>query len=220
MYFRLQLSGTIAGIEQFSLNPVFDVEGETSEGWIQTVANNMVTAAAAVDIPANLLFLASSRSVFQELRLEGRSSADDSLIGVAVAAYTGEQPGSAAVAVMPPQSAVVISMRTDTPSASGRGRIYWPALGAQIGSTLRLSSPTTEQLAQDAATYLNGVQTALQNASEGFPSWTTMPLAVRSKTTKTTPHVRRLMVGDVIDTQRRRRDALPENYATLAYPAV
>lgn len=220
MYFRLQLSGTIAGIEQFSLNPVFDVEGELEEGWVQQGANDMVTAAAAVDIPANLLFLASSRCVFQELRLEGRSSVDDSLLGVAVAAYTGEQPGGAAVAVMPPQSAVVISMRTDTPSASGRGRIYWPALAAQLGATLRLTTPTTEQLAADAASYLKSVQDAMGAVNSGFPPWSNLALAVRSKTTKTTPHVRRLMVGDVIDTQRRRRDGLPENYATSAYPAV
>lgn len=220
MYFRLQLSGTIAGIEQFSLNPTFDVEGELEEGWVQAGANDMVEAAAAVDIPAGLRLLASTRSVFQELRLEGRSSADDSLLGVAVAAYTGEQPSSGAVAVMPPQSAVVISMRTDTPSASGRGRIYWPALGAQIGSTLRLSNPTTDVLAAEAASYLKSVQDAMAAVNSGFPPWANLALAVRSKTTKTTPHVRRLMVGDVIDTQRRRRDGLPENYATSAYPAA
>jgi hypothetical protein len=31
-----------------------------------------------------------------------------------------------------------------------------------------------------------------------------------------TPHVTRLQIGDVIDTQRRRRDAMPESYSTLA----
>jgi hypothetical protein len=30
--------------------------------------------------------------------------------------------------------------------------------------------------------------------------------------------VTRLQVGDIIDTQRRRRDTLPENYLTIAYP--
>jgi len=40
---------------------------------------------------------------------------------------------------------------------------------------------------------------------------------VRSKTTRTTPHVSRLQIGDVIDVQRRRRDTLQEAYVSGAF---
>lgn len=218
MYFRLQISGSMAGIEVFTVNPVFDVEGELTDSWVQSTANDMVTAAAAVQIPDPLLNLASARSSFQEFRLEGRADADDSLLGVAVASYSGEQPGNMWPGSHPSTCAVVLSLRTDSPGASGRGRLYWPAMGGQIGNTLRLSSPAPAAVATAAAEYLNGVQEAMEAAAVALPPWSTLRLAVRSKTKKTTPHVVRVQVGDVIDTQRRRRDALPENYSTSAFP--
>jgi hypothetical protein len=218
MYFRLQLSGVIAGVETFTVNPVFDVEGELAETWEQETANAMITAAAAVDIPTVLRQAASVRSQFGEMRLEGRTDADDSLLGVAVAAYSGEQPASSATAVQVAQAAIVLSLRTDAPGASGRGRLYWPAMGAQIGTNLRLTNPTAASMAEAAAAYLNDVRLAMEAAATSLPPWSSLALAVRSKTTHTTPHVVRVMVGDVIDTQRRRRDALPETYVTSAFP--
>jgi hypothetical protein len=41
---------------------------------------------------------------------------------------------------------------------------------------------------------------------------------VRSKTTHTTPHAVRLQVGNIVDTQRRRRDSLPESYSNITFP--
>jgi len=41
---------------------------------------------------------------------------------------------------------------------------------------------------------------------------------VRSKTTKTSPHAVRIQVGDVVDTQRRRRDVQLESYSAVAFP--
>lgn len=218
MYFRFQLSGTIAGIEVFTVNPTFDVEGELTENWDQPTANAMVAAAAAVDVPTSMAFAASTLVEFTEVRIEGRSSTDDSLLGVAVATYSGAQPPGSATANKSPQSSVVISLRTDSPGASGRGRMYWPALNVTLGSNLRIATADRDGIAAAAAEYLNGVQEAMEAAAATLPPWSTLPLAVRSKTTLTTPHVVRLMVGDVLDTQRRRRDALPENYTSLAYP--
>lgn len=218
MYFRMQLSGMLGGIEVFTVNPVFDVEGELTEGWDQTTANAMVTAAAAVQIPSALTVLASTAATFTEWRMEARKDADDSLIGVAAASYTGTQPTTGNKLIQVPQAAVVLSLRTDSPGASGRGRLYWPALGASIGSNMRLGAPSAGQVSTAATTYLNDVRLALQSEATAFPPWASIQLAVRSKTTKTTPHVVRVMVGDVIDTQRRRRDALPENYSISAFP--
>ena len=62
-------------------------------------------------------------------------------------------------------------------------------------------------------TYFKGMESALESAFSpiGFN------LAVRSRVASTTPHVTRLQVGNVVDTQRRRRDKLVESYQNLAY---
>ena len=46
----------------------------------------------------------------------------------------------------------------------------------------------------------------------------TVELAVRSITGHTSYQVNQLRAGDVLDTQRRRRDKLVESYATSQYP--
>jgi len=43
-------------------------------------------------------------------------------------------------------------------------------------------------------------------------------LAVWSRTLATTLGVTRIQMGDVLDTQRRRRDSQVENYQELAFP--
>jgi hypothetical protein len=62
-------------------------------------------------------------------------------------------------------------------------------------------------------TYLHAIENAMATAfaTIGFD------LAVRSKTTHTTPHVNRLQVGNVMDTQRRRRDNIVEDYLSAAF---
>lgn len=217
MYFKLQLNGQIGNFEQFSMNVAYDVEGELSEGWVQSTANDMADAAAAVAPGPALLSLMRPEDSFVSLRLEGREDATDALIGVAesggVAGRTGTGLGD-----LPPQSAAVISLRTDAPGASGRGRIYWPATGLELTSGLRIPQGTQLGYAVDAAAYFSDIETAMEAAATSLPPWASLNFAVRSKTTKTTPHVQRVQVGDVVDTQRRRRDAMPESYWSASYP--
>lgn len=217
MYFKLQLNGMIGSFEQFSLNVAYDVEGELSEGWVQSTTNDMADAAAAVVPGPALRSLLRPEDSFVSVRLEGRQDADDALIGVAEATIAGGRPGTG-LGDLPPQSAAVISLRTDSPGASGRGRIYWPATGAELESTLRLPQGTQLGYAVDAAAYFSDIETAMEAAATSLPPWASLNFAVRSKTTKTTPHVVRVQVGDVVDTQRRRRDAMPESYWTATYP--
>lgn len=216
MFFRMQLGGHLGPAEVFTLNFVFDVEGEIDEGWDQTTANAMAEAGAATVIPAGLLSLIRSADGFDSFRIEGRRDADDSLIGVAEAPMDVNGPTSSGS--LPPQSAVVLSLRTDNPGASGRGRLYWPATAASLTTAMRLGTPAPENVVAAAATYFSSLETNIEAAIPGLPFWSSLNFAVRSTSTRTTPHVRRIMVGDVIDTQRRRRDGLPEAYQVAQYP--
>jgi len=108
------------------------------------------------------------------------------------------RPGTAVGACLPFQCAPVVSLRTDLATRSGRGRFYLPALAEGNTSAGRLT--TTAQ---------NAIVTAAQ---QFFASLDTGGLAVvlLNRTTLAQTAVTRFDVGDVIDTQRRRRSQLVE----------
>lgn len=99
---------------------------------------------------------------------------------------------------LPPQLALVVSLRTILATKRGRGRFYLPAM-----ATNALSSGRCLPAAQTAV--LNGWGRALNSlvAAGATP-------VVWSIGLPTPPVVSRIEVGDVFDTQRRRRDQLTE----------
>jgi hypothetical protein len=104
---------------------------------------------------------------------------------------------------LPPQCAVVVSLRTPIPGARGRGRMYFPAPGAdQVGIAGRLLTATRDAIGLRMALFFNAF-----NADPAMPT-----VAVASSVGEFVTSVDEIRVGDVIDTQRRRRDALPEAY--------
>lgn len=210
-YVRCSILGTTVGGEVWSVNPVFDPTGEFPGGVDQAALQSAATAIANIAVPTSLKTLLSTALSQSGCRLEVREDSNDALIALAETVFPGNQPGTG-TPKMGAQSAVVVSVLTNTPGARGRGRIYWPAVGATIDVNLRLSSPTTTVVATDMATYLHAIETALATA---FPT-IGFDLAVRSKTAHATPHAVRLRVGNVIDSQRRRQDQFVESFATVA----
>jgi hypothetical protein len=211
-YMRVSVLGSTIGSEVWSINPVFDPTFEFP-GWNQAAGDAAAIAIAAIVPGSSLLTMMSSSMSITGIRLEARDSTSDALIGTAQAIKATAQAGTG-VPKLPAQAATVISLRTDTPGGVGRGRLFWPALGNTIGSDLRMSTPSPNSVLTDMKAYLLAIRSALATAypTIGFD------LAVRSKTTHTTPHVTRLQVGNVIDTQRRRRDTYPEVYSSSTFP--
>jgi hypothetical protein len=198
----------------WSINPVFDPTAEFGTTVNQAQLDAATLAIANRTISTNLAALMSTTFSRTGARVEVRDDVTDALLGISVQGSSTPQAGTGTIK-LPLQAAVVISIRTDTPGGRGRGRLYWPALGATLATTGRLSAPTTAQILSEFRAYLNGIDTDLTTA---FPL-ISFDLAVRSKAAKATPHAVRLQVGDVIDTQRRRRDALAESYGQIAYPS-
>lgn len=212
-YIRLSVLGSTLQGEKWSINPCFDPNGEFPGAVDQGALDTAAAAIAALTLGANNLTLISTAMSITGVRLEVRDDATDDLIALSIATR-----GTPLVGVgspkMPPQAAVVLSLRTNTPGASGRGRIFWPFMaGAIDASTLRIASTVGTSMLSEFATYFHAVEDALEAA---FPL-ITFHLAVRSSTTHSTPHVVRMQVGNVVDTQRRRRDTLPEAYQSAAY---
>lgn len=216
-YIRISLSGTLGNQEVWSVNPAFN-ETTNVGNWDQEVGQKAADAVAAVAVPAALKSLASSAVVGTRVRVERRSDAG-ALIGAAEAAWSGMGAGTG-TATKPPQTSTVLSLRSNVPGARGRGRLYWPALGASISpSTLRIAGGVTiDNIATAAATYLDGLASALKGALAPAPSLIDYDLCVVSPTTGTRTRIIRIEVGDVLDVQRRRRDRMPEQYFSVAMP--
>jgi hypothetical protein len=212
-YVRVTIFGSLYGAEVWSVNPTFDPSFEFPGGVDQTALDAAALAIANITPPTQLRECMGTQAKREGCRLEVRDDATDGLIGISIQASTTPVAGTA-TSVLPAQAAVVASLMTNTPGGRGRGRIYWPATGVQLATTGRISLPAPGVLVADFKTYFAAMDTALTTA---FPT-IAFDLAVRSKTSRTTPHVTRLRVGNVVDTQRRRRDALPESYSALAYP--
>lgn len=211
-YVRVAIQGTASGGEVWSINPVFDPTGEIGSTVNQTALDTAALAIANLDPGGTARAYMSTAFTLTGARLEVRDDVTNDLIGLSVQGRTTPLVGSGSPK-LPMQAAVVISLRTDTPGARGRGRLYWPALGTTLDSTVRMPAVDMTALLSQMQTYFKGMESALESAFSpiGFN------LAVRSRVASTTPHVTRLQVGNVVDTQRRRRDKLVESYQNLAY---
>lgn len=212
-YVRVGILGQTTGGEVWSVNPVYDPSLEFGSGVDQSALDAAAAAIALIAPGVQLLAGLSTLMQITGARLEVRNDTDDSLMAISVAQRATPLNGTSSPK-MPLQAASVFSLRTNTPGASGRGRLYWPALGFSIAATGRLDSTFTGTINGQMKTYLLAIRDALATA---FPT-IGFNVAVRSRLTKTTPHVVRMQCGDVVDTQRRRRDNFPEAYNSVTIP--
>jgi len=107
----------------------------------------------------------------------------------------------------PPQSAICVTTTTAVPRGhAAMGRFYLPSMTGAIAASGRQPAGLNTAVAAAAATWLS----AIQATSAGNP-------VVLSKVGIGANHeITGVRVGDVIDTQRRRRRQLVESYATAA----
>lgn len=93
--------------------------------------------------------------------------------------------------------------------------MYWPALAATMSSATLRWDLTQQTLAlSEFAQYLETIGDAME-APLGLAGST---LVVWSRTAMATPTVITMNTGDVLDTQRRRRDRAVESYVSASYP--
>lgn len=183
---------------------------------IESLSRRLITNIPSAQIPSTLKVLLSSGAQIRGWRVEQHGE-DEALTNVGESFYASPISGTGS-ATKTPQDSLVFSLRTSTPGARGRGRMYWPALGATLGGDFKLTNPPAATVALAAATLadLVGDQINLEWSANSMA--VTTELAVRSTTDHASRKVERIQVGDVLDTQRRRRDNLPETYVVQSYP--
>ena len=213
-YVRVSILGSSPGGEVWSINPVFDPTGEFPGGVDQTALDAAAEAIAGQSPGGDALAWLSTSLSITGARLEVREDSNDALLAISTQLRTSALPGTG-TPLRGAQNAIVISLRTTTPGGTGRGRLYWPAVGTSVDAQLRFAAGSVGLLLTAQRAYLNAIRGHLATA---FPT-IGFDLAVRSKTTHSTPHVNKIQAGNVPDTQRRRRDSYIEDYQSLAFPA-
>lgn len=112
----------------------------------------------------------------------------------------------------PAQTSVVCSLLTGISGRSFRGRSYWPALGLEITTDLVIG---TGNAPAEIAADFSGLLTMVADNAPGIEP--TGPVVYSTVLDLVTP-VTSISVGNVPDTQRRRRDNLQEVYSTVPWP--
>lgn len=208
---RTSILGTMPGGEVWSVNPCFfclDEPADVTAAEALTIAN----AINAIAVPTGLRAIMNVNTAVTGVRVEARDR-DGTLRALAEAMRATPTPGTGGQA-HPYQTAMVTSLRTSFPGGQGRGRLYWPANGiTTLATNLRPSSTDVGTAMTGVRTFLVAIQAAVA-ASAGPVS-----LTVWSRTGSAFHGVTSIRQGDVLDVQRRRRDALVESYQELPYPA-
>jgi len=218
-YIRVGIKGTNPGGEVWSVNPVIDPANEL--GWDtfdQASFDAFTTAVGAIALPADLKSCMSPATAISSIRAELRHTDSETFLGASE--YTLPTPiTGTGTAYKPAQIAVVGSLRSGSALAAGRGRLYWPATGVPMDSaSLRLSAATTLALANGFKTYLTAICDAAK-AQLTPVSLVQFGVSVYSPTKKTLTPVTSIRVGNVLDTQRRRRDTMTELYSSVTLPS-
>lgn len=210
---RLSVKGTMPGGEDWSVNPVFQLGGvSTFEDIDAAEAAAIATACAAVSVPGGLLGTMNSGTAVTGVRVEARRW-DGSLQALGEAIKGSAQTGTG-TAPHPFQTSIVFSLRTVGVGASGRGRVYWPATGLSISlSTLRPSGANVLAALAGVKSYLGLLEAAIDSVTTEVPH-----LSVWSRKNSSTLPVTQIQAGDILDTQRRRRDATIETYQSVTFP--
>lgn len=148
-----------------------------------------------------------------------------SLSNVVYAPYGTALQGTAASPILPPQIALVASLENaGARGLAAKGRMYLPGIAAALGTTGQISTTNATTIAGNMKTFFDAVNAAAPTgekvilASQGRrvkgPDGSYSPVPG----TAVNAVVNRVRVGTVYDTQRRRRNAMVEQYqsATLA----
>lgn len=118
--------------------------------------------------------------------------------------YTGTKPSGAGAQGLPPQDCVVASLRTPQTGRRGRGRMYLPSFDRACMSNLVLSNTVATTTASAMKGFLEAL--TLDGASSGI--WVT-PIVTGAPYTAYGV-VNSVQIGNVIDTQQRRRANITE----------
>lgn len=151
------------------------------------------------------------------IRMESVSD-EGLLVGAAEHTLESAKPGQGS-AIRPLNVAWCITLNHGAQyGRSGRGRLFWPAVGPvpALSGSLRVLPTGRASFLADLVGWLETVAGIIRDAT--VPPVASVRQVVWSRTTGQTTEVDNLSLGDILDSQRRRRDALREQRTTIPWP--
>lgn len=213
---RVTISGTMfGGAEEWSTGFFYGQEGADSAPGTSAMALAVLTAWRTFCETANShmssAYLTTQVKV-AALKTDGKTDTGD----VNYAYPSTELKGTVSAIILPPQCSLVVTLMSDRPRGkASKGRMYLPGIAAMPAVTTgKLPSTTVGSIATNLQTFFNALE-----ASADVPDELILA-AKQSGLLGVSPaqndFVESLKVGDVIDTQRRRRNGLAESYTLKA----
>lgn len=219
-YWRVIYKGSIGAVETWSTSIAFGIVGLSPDSTDQPTTDAMAaavrTATTAANVGSDLRNTMSAACSIDIVRIERRAE-NESVLNVAEALLSSPLGGLGS-ATKTPQDSLVLSLRTSTPGPRGRGRMYMPAVGAVLSPAFVITTPVPASAAAGAKVWIASIKAAMDGVYISAASALRVAPSVRSSTDHVCRDITSIQVGSVLDTQRRRRDTLPESYATVSYP--
>lgn len=212
-HMRLIINGGLPGGEKWSCSFSLAGNQDSSVNQSQQQMNDML----AQFLPDAVTWIQATGSKFSRevslQRIDLRAlDAEGRTIRLAQITPTSSTVGPSTTS-MPNQCAVVLSQISGLPGARGRGRAYLPCLATGPDTGGRISAADRTSILTNARTMLIAAEAAYIANGGVQPGGLVVASGVGAGQNN---KVTRLRVGDVIDTQRRRRDALVEAYSEAA----
>lgn len=166
--------------------------------WLTTVAVPAIEAFYAQAYIGNSVYVTAAK--FNGIDPNGHYTNEDETIG-----YwweEGDMPRGSSTTQAEPQRALAVSWTTDaTRGRASKGRIFLPGFITPVSADLLIATNVAQAIEQNAETFLEALNAGSYTASivSGVGAGTIRPITG-------------VRVGRAVDTQRRRRRSLPENY--------
>lgn len=217
---RVTISGTdFGGAEEWSTGFYVGNESADSDSPTQAFADDIRTAWQTYFVTASAYFANTFTSTLVKVSLmqtNGQSHAEDTIYST----FTGNASGGRSEN-FPPQIALVATLRSAKARGVGsHGRMYLPGVVAPVDGTGHINGTTQAGILSNLSTFLHAVNDSaatdnvLMLASHGSLNPDGTPkIGGSAPINKAVTDVR---LGNVYDTQRRRRNGLAEAYQTAS----
>lgn len=208
---RITLSGTMfGGAEEWSTGFFLGQEGSNATQMTQAGLDQIRDAWAA--FMTNALSWVSNQYSFVQAKSALIDDTGHTILDSVMYSYPGSSvTGAGTSQWLPPQCSLVVTLLSDRPRGkASKGRMYLPGYCGGIGSNGKADGAVTNAIANNLKTFF-----------DSFADDADVPdqLILAAKGTGPVPgltaqndYVETIRVGDVIDTQRRRRNGLVEQY--------
>lgn len=215
---KVTLSGTMfGGQEIWSTGFHMGFEGQDAPAITETGASDISAAwetffkATTSEISNKYTFNLCKLSM---LATDGKAVPDSAVYYSPPTAVTGGSNSSA----MPPQVALVATLANSLPRGlATKGRMFLPGVNSVVDATGHLSAITCGNIATNLQTFFGAIMNDADTPGRAVLASTGNALQLRPGAIRNVTQIR---VGNVYDTQRRRRNAMTEAYTIKPVPIV